>query len=156
MFQRDASGNSHTGASFSGQPHLCQCTHLPPNSWMHQSLLHSDSHSQTHACVSESGTCTDMRAMWSQRCLGPTRHHRCRNLYTLQHGGLSEHTLCGRDITVMSTLTSNWSQSSCLGFPGTGMTDVPCHTHKLSGNETTFNTDPHRREYRFMHTHTPV
>lgn len=37
VFQRDVPGNSHTGASFSGQPHLCQCTHLPPNSWMHQS-----------------------------------------------------------------------------------------------------------------------
>lgn len=51
-------------------------------------------------------------------------------------------------------LTSNWSQSSCLGFPSIGMTDVPCHTHKLSGNETTFNIDPHRRKYRFVCTHT--
>lgn len=40
-----------TRVSFSGQPHLCQCTHLPPNSWIHLSFLHSDSHSQTHACV---------------------------------------------------------------------------------------------------------
>lgn len=37
------------------------------------------------------------------KMLGTHTHHRCRNQYTLQHGGLSEHTLCGRYITVMSS-----------------------------------------------------